>query len=55
MATTTVRANEGAVESWIGLNRTLVLLHLIFVFSSAGRALGVDGFLRKKFPRTKLF
>jgi thiosulfate dehydrogenase [quinone] large subunit len=45
----------GGPGSVIGLNRTFVLLHLIFVFSSAGRALGIDGFLHRKFPRTKLF
>jgi thiosulfate dehydrogenase [quinone] large subunit len=45
----------GGPGSVIGINRTFVLLHLIFVFSSAGRALGIDGFLHRKFPRTKLF
>ena len=42
-------------ESVIGINRTFVLLHLIFVFSSAGRTLGIDGLLHRRFPHTKLF
>jgi len=45
----------GGPGSVIGLNRTFVLLHLVFVFTSAGRALGIDGFLHRKFPHTKLF
>ena len=45
----------GGPGSVIGVNRTFVLLHLIFVLSSAGRALGIDGFLHKRFPHTKLF
>jgi uncharacterized membrane protein YphA (DoxX/SURF4 family) len=39
----------------LGLNRLFILLHLIFVASSAGRALGVDGILKKGFPRSWLF
>jgi len=39
----------------VNYNRLLVLLHLIFVSSSAGRALGVDGILKRRFPRTWLF
>ena len=39
----------------VGLNRIFIFLHLIFVMTSAGRALGVDGFLKKKFPRCWLF
>jgi thiosulfate dehydrogenase (quinone) large subunit len=45
----------GGPGSVIGLNRTFVLLHLIFAFSSAGRAFGIDGFLHKRFAHTKLF
>ena len=36
-------------------NRTLVLMHLVFVASAAGRCLGVDAFLKKQFPRSSLF
>ena len=39
----------------LGLNRIFILLHLIFVASSAGRALGIDGILKKGFPRSWLF
>ena len=39
----------------IGINRTFVLLHLIFLFSSAGRALGIDGFLHRKLPIQNCF
>lgn len=39
----------------LGLNRLFILLHLIFVAASAGRALGVDGILKKGFPRSWLF
>jgi uncharacterized membrane protein YphA (DoxX/SURF4 family) len=45
-------AGGGAV---LGINRIFILLHLIFVFSSAGRAVGIDGFLHKWFPRSWLF
>lgn len=39
----------------IRLNRLYVFLHLLFVLSSAGRSLGVDEWLKKKFPRSRLF
>jgi thiosulfate dehydrogenase (quinone) large subunit len=39
----------------VNYNRVLVLLHLIFVSSSAGRALGIDGLLKRRFPRAWLF
>jgi uncharacterized membrane protein YphA (DoxX/SURF4 family) len=39
----------------VNYNRLLVLLHLIFVSSSAGRALGIDGLLKRRFSRTWLF
>jgi uncharacterized membrane protein YphA (DoxX/SURF4 family) len=45
----------GGPSSVMGINRTFVLLHLVFVLSSAGRALGVDGFLHKRFPTSILF
>ncbi|MBI1955271.1 MAG: DoxX family protein [Acidobacteria bacterium] len=37
------------------LNRIFIFLHLIFVFASAGRSIGIDGWLKKKFPRSWLF
>ncbi|MGD0443983.1 MAG: TQO small subunit DoxD [Edaphobacter sp.] len=39
----------------LGINRIFVILELIFVFASAGRALGLDGILKRRYPNTKLF
>jgi len=39
----------------LGLNRIFILLHLIFFASSAGRAIGLDGILKKAYPRSWLF
>ena len=39
----------------IRLNRLYIFLHLLFVIAAAGRSLGVDGWLKKKFPRCWLF
>jgi thiosulfate dehydrogenase (quinone) large subunit len=39
----------------VNYNRVLILLHLIFVSSSAGRALGIDGLLKRRFPQSWLF
>lgn len=39
----------------LGLNRIFILLELIFFASAAGRALGLDGILKKAFPRSWLF
>ncbi len=39
----------------VGINRIFIILHLVFVAVSAGRALGLDGHLKKKFPRSWLF
>lgn len=39
----------------IRLNRLYIFLHLLFVVAAAGRSLGVDGWLKKKFPRCWLF
>jgi uncharacterized membrane protein YphA (DoxX/SURF4 family) len=36
-------------------DRLLVLLHLVFVASSAGRVFGIDGLLKKRFPQSWLF
>jgi thiosulfate dehydrogenase [quinone] large subunit len=45
-------ANGGAQ---VGINRIFIVLHLMFVFSSAGRSLGLDGILKRWFPNSKLF
>jgi thiosulfate dehydrogenase (quinone) large subunit len=39
----------------VGLNRIFIILHLMFVLSSAGLALGLDGILKRRFPDTRLF
>ena len=39
----------------VGLNRIFIVFQLMFVFASAGRALGLDGLLKKRFPRIWLF
>ena len=39
----------------LNYDRLLVLLHIVFVCSSAGRVLGLDGLLKKRFPRSWLF
>lgn len=39
----------------VGLNRLFVIAQLVFVASSAGRAVGVDGWLHKRWPRSPLF
>ncbi|MDP9052390.1 MAG: DoxX family membrane protein, partial [Acidobacteriota bacterium] len=39
----------------LGLNRIFIVLELMFVLSSAGVALGLDGLLKKRFPNSKLF
>ena len=39
----------------LGINRIFIILQLVFVFSSAGLALGVDGLLKRWFPNSKLF
>lgn len=45
----------GGGGSQFGLNLICIALHLTFVFTSAGRSLGLDGLLKKKFPNTWLF
>jgi thiosulfate dehydrogenase [quinone] large subunit len=45
-------ASDGA-EFAVG--RLYVLLHIIFVIVSAGRSLGLDGWLHRRFPRSPLF
>ena len=49
----TIGIANGAAQ--LGINRIYVILHLIFVITSAGRALGLDGLLHQRFPRVKLF
>ena len=39
----------------LGINRIFIILELIFVFASAGRALGLDGILKRCCPNSKLF
>ena len=39
----------------LGINRIFIILHLVFVAVSAGRVLGLDGYLKKRFPRSWLF
>jgi len=36
-------------------NQLLILLHIVFVLASAGRALGIDGLLAKRFRNSWLF
>jgi thiosulfate dehydrogenase [quinone] large subunit len=38
----------------VGINRIFIVLHLVFVMASAGRSLGLDGLLHRRFP-SKLF
>lgn len=44
-----------ATGAQIGLNRLFIVVQLVFVLSSAGRSLGVDGWLHRRFPRSRLF
>jgi thiosulfate dehydrogenase [quinone] large subunit len=39
----------------LGINRIFIVLQVVFACSSAGRALGLDGLLKKRFPDSKLF
>jgi thiosulfate dehydrogenase [quinone] large subunit len=39
----------------LGINRIFIFLQIIFVLSSAGRSLGLDGILKRWFPRSMLF
>lgn len=39
----------------LAVNRLYILLHVIFVLASAGRSLGLDGLLKKAYPRSWLF
>jgi len=44
-------ANGGAQ---LGLNRTYIVLGVVFALSGAGRSLGLDGLLKRRFPGTWL-
>jgi len=48
-------AIPGGGGAQMRVNRLYIFLHLIFVICAAGRWLGVDGWLKKKFPRCWLF
>jgi thiosulfate dehydrogenase [quinone] large subunit len=39
----------------LGINRIFIFLQIVFVLSSAGLSLGLDGILKRWFPRSKLF
>lgn len=39
----------------VGLNRIFIVLQFMFIFAAAGRALGLDGVLKSRFPRSWLF
>jgi len=39
----------------LALHRLYILLHVVFVITAAGRLLGLDAWLHRKFPRTPLF
>ena len=38
----------------LGLNRIFIVLEIVFVLSAAGRSLGLDGLLKRRFPAIKL-
>ncbi len=38
----------------VGLNRIFIVLQVMFLFASAGRVFGLDGILKKRFPRSWL-
>jgi thiosulfate dehydrogenase [quinone] large subunit len=44
-----------ATGAQVGLNRVFIILHLIFIMAAAGRSLGLDGWLHRKFPRSPVF
>jgi thiosulfate dehydrogenase [quinone] large subunit len=39
----------------LGINRIFIVLQIVFVLSSAGRSLGLDGFLKRRFLNSRLF
>jgi thiosulfate dehydrogenase [quinone] large subunit len=44
-----------AAGTQVGLNRIFIVLEVMFVLASAGRTLGLDGILKRKFPKSPLF
>ena len=38
----------------LGLNRIFILMEVVFVLAAAGRSLGLDGLLRRRFPGSRL-
>jgi thiosulfate dehydrogenase [quinone] large subunit len=39
----------------VGLNRIYIAMELVFLLASAGRALGIDAILKRRFPASWLF
>lgn len=39
----------------LGLNRIFIVMEVVFVLAAAGRAWGLDGLLKRRFPRSRLF
>jgi uncharacterized membrane protein YphA (DoxX/SURF4 family) len=37
------------------LHRIYILLHIVFVITAAGRSLGLDAWLHRRFPRARVF
>jgi hypothetical protein len=44
-----------AIGSTLGLNRLFIVCQVIFALAGAGRSLGLDGILKKRFPRSRVF
>ena len=49
----TVAYAGGGVQ--LALNRLYIALHVVFVMAAAGRSLGLDGWLKKRFPKAWWF
>ena len=39
----------------LGLNRIFIAMEAMFLITAAGRALGLDGVLKSRYPQSKLF
>lgn len=44
-----------ATGAQVGLTRIFIVAQLMFLFASAGRSLGIDGWLHRRFPRSPIF
>ena len=44
---------NGAAQ--LAINRLYVVMHIVFFIASAGLSLGLDGILKQRFPRAKIF